>query len=199
METEAVHDIPDILESNSDTEKQLLERLSSRDQKALKVAQSSLLGSPVNVESLASNVGVEYEYKSMSDGIFGALTKVEDKEGPERFRITVNEDDIPVRQRFTFAHELAHYFLHAQQLPHGVVQEDIFLRAFTDHYSPKMEREANRMAAHILMPYTKIKLALEKGVPEFREVSLVRLASVFEVSKQAMAIRLELPPVSLEE
>lgn len=187
---EAVHDI---LESNKLTEDRLLERLSPEDLEALEKAQSSLLGSPVSLEYIANSVGVDYEYRSMSDGTYGALTKVEDREGSQRFRITVNRDDTRVRQRFTFAHELAHYFLHAQQVPPDGIRENIFLRAFNGNYSSEMEREANRLAAHILMPYTKIKAALEEGG------SLVHLASIFDVSTQAMAIRLEFPPTPLGE
>lgn len=77
------------------------------------------------------------------------------------------------RKRFTVAHEIAHHILH----PAGIYTEN--------GTRSRIEREANALAAKILMPAQSVLEYLERGytVPE--------MARVFGVSREAMNIRIE--------
>lgn len=80
------------------------------------------------------------------------------------------------RQRFTLAHELGHWSLHRND------------KAYFAHTPGpargRYEREANQFAAELLMPFPELRKVA--GQMAFRE-----LAAHFEVSREAMAIRLE--------
>jgi Zn-dependent peptidase ImmA (M78 family) len=115
------------------------------------------------------------------------------------FSIAVNKNKPTVRQNFTAAHELGHYFLHRQWLQDnsqtGLVDyanvldnEGMLLRpdtAPTDEESIQKEREANNFAAVLLMPEDKLR--------QFWNLThdVNKCAEAFQVSVVAMAIRLE--------
>ncbi|HMH70524.1 MAG TPA: ImmA/IrrE family metallo-endopeptidase [Candidatus Saccharimonadales bacterium] len=117
-----------------------------------------------------------------------------------RFTILINADKPNVRQYFTIAHEFGHYFLHRQWLvdnsTDGFIDyaetldgQGMLLRAddpaATAQIDLRKEREANTFAAELLMP--------EKDVRDFWKLTndIVACAKAFQVSKSAMAIRLE--------
>ena len=96
----------------------------------------------------------------------------------------------PKRRRFSIGHELGH-FLIPSHLPRpgesfSCSHTDLLLSDTkeTDRHR-KMEAEANRFAARLLMPLAKIRAELRSRQPELAEV--VRLADAFGVSKEAMA------------
>lgn len=90
--------------------------------------------------------------------------------------IWLNESDVKVRQRFTLAHELGHLMLHET----GVEFRD---QRFWG--SPK-EVEANAFSADLLMP-----LAVLYPIAQHLAFDVAKLSRLFEVSPQAMAIRLQ--------
>lgn len=100
--------------------------------------------------------------------------------------IGVNSGEAPVRQRFTIAHELGHFFLHPKK--------DAFVdyrdNASGIHRSPR-ERQANMFAAALLMPRHRLtkdcKMLARDGVTE-AEVAV--LARRYSVSEDAMRFRL---------
>lgn len=135
--------------------------------------------------------------------------------------IEVKSSDIPTRQRFTIAHEIGHFRLHtvAERWLHGVhVCNNEAIGVSQDQRQDpapipgldlpgselqpaiskrrdahRLEIEANRFAAELLMPASLIETAISAygaDVPS--------LADLFNVSRQAMQIRLEtllyLPP-----
>lgn len=79
------------------------------------------------------------------------------------------------RQRFTLAHEIGHWVLH---------RDDHTYFAHRPGSRGRYEREANQFAAELLMPFPALQKAA--GQMAFRE-----LATYFEVSREALAIRLE--------
>ncbi|MDP9139968.1 MAG: ImmA/IrrE family metallo-endopeptidase, partial [Pseudomonadota bacterium] len=97
-----------------------------------------------------------------------------------------NRHDPPKRQRFTVAHEIAHFLLHRDDIGDGI-SDDVLYRS---NLSDKREQQANRLAADILMPATLIANAKEdaeeKGVGD---VALY-LSEMFVVSEAAMQIKL---------
>jgi Zn-dependent peptidase ImmA (M78 family) len=100
----------------------------------------------------------------------------------------VNRHEHKNRQRFTIAHEIAHYVLHRDQIRNDLNSEltdDTFYRS---GLSEKREWEANRLAAEILMPWPLIRTLTAAGKKTPRE-----LAAELEVSESAISIRLGLP------
>jgi Zn-dependent peptidase ImmA (M78 family) len=101
---------------------------------------------------------------------------------PAGYTIHVNADDNPARQRFTIAHEIAHYVLHRDLIGDGITDDPLYRSSLGEWY----ERQANKMAADILMPPKLVRAMYRSGT-----VSLAPLARAFEVSVDAMRIRLE--------
>ncbi|HEY4248477.1 MAG TPA: ImmA/IrrE family metallo-endopeptidase [Lacunisphaera sp.] len=111
----------------------------------------------------------------------------------------MNANHSEARQRFTIAHELGHFFLHAGD-PVFVDQSFVMMRDTASSEGEKVEeREANLFAAELLMP---AKLIV-KEVEDMDDIDIVddgkigRLADKFGVSVQAMSFRLANLGVSL--
>jgi len=100
---------------------------------------------------------------------------------PESTTILVNDQDAKVRQRFTIAHELGHYFLHIKER-----DTDEPIISFRSDNSPR-EREANSFAAALLVPEDLLREEYGKMVIPVSDT----LADIFRVSKATMRIRLE--------
>ena len=93
------------------------------------------------------------------------------------------------RKRFSIAHELGHFLL-PTHLPHsgGFSCSHVDLKsqdAKSRNRQARIEAEANRFAAHLLMPPRKIRANLTGPQPDLEEVR--RLSDAFFVSKEAMA------------
>lgn len=110
-----------------------------------------------------------------------------------RFWILIEQSDHPNRKRFTFAHELWHFFLHSRLLKEKnkvFIDTDnsyAFFRLSNinvkDEDKP-LEAEANYFAAELLMPKNVINDAYNKiGNIEI-------LSMIFKVSKEAIENRL---------
>jgi Zn-dependent peptidase ImmA (M78 family) len=106
--------------------------------------------------------------------------------------IGVNSNHAPPRKRFTIAHELGHHLLHPKSgvhLDQAIVQmRDARASAGVDDE----EMEANRFAAELLMPRNFLEADLEALGPIHAddERAIASLARKYQVSPQAMAIRL---------
>jgi len=109
------------------------------------------------------------------------IVKNNKRGGESGFAIYVNAAHPLVRRRFTIAHEIAHYILHENLIGDGIA-EDALLRA---GLSNAVERQANAMAADILMPWHLIKDLQENGIE-----TIDGLATILQVSKDAMSYRL---------
>jgi len=104
------------------------------------------------------------------------------------FTIGLNRDDSELRQRFTLAHELGHYFLHSDLLEPGGEHFDRLYSGHNDSgvLSARDETQANRFAAELLMPKTQVERlwSLNSRKEHWK------LAKQFGVSSSAMAWRL---------
>lgn len=127
---------------------------------------------PIPVEAAAElfSLKVIY-YPNFPDSISGTIVKDEDLNV-----IGVNNGHPKVRQRFTIAHELGHYIMGHDE---KTILDDSF-----DKPTDK-EREANKFAGELLMPYHLLKSDIEK-----EKHDIPSLAKKYEVSEQAMSIRL---------
>ena len=109
--------------------------------------------------------------------------------------IGVNTSHSDERQRFTIAHELGHFFLHTQGTDEVHIDRGFDVK-FRDNVSAQgsdiEEKEANLFAAELLMPYEFLKrdLAGKEKIDIVDDQLLQELAQNYEVSQQAMLIRL---------
>jgi hypothetical protein len=140
---------------------------------------------PVRIVGLAEELGLRVWLEHLPQGVSGKLVKSSEDGGSSGFAIYVNRTEHSNRQRFTVAHEIAHFLLHRKALDDGEIVDDTFYRS---RLSNAMEAEANRAAAELLMPYDLISRATERGVD-----TPAGLADLFKVSEAAMRIRLGLP------
>jgi Zn-dependent peptidase ImmA (M78 family) len=115
-----------------------------------------------------------------------------------RFHIYINLDSNKAaaspRARFSFAHELGHYFLdwHRAALEHGAPSHGSRADFESDAH---VEREADLFASNLLLPREKMKKAAARHI-DLEEVR--RLAASFGTSLSATAIRcakLDLSPL----
>jgi Zn-dependent peptidase ImmA (M78 family) len=146
---------------------------------------------PVDVERVAKHLHLKIAHAELGEGVSGLLISKGD-----RTAIAVQASDAPNRKRFTIAHEIGHFYLRHQFEPGEHVHVD-HGHAITPRNSrsstgvdPK-EIEANQFAACLLMP-TKLLEARIKALrtSSLRDSHVTYLANEFEVSEQAMTIRL---------
>ena len=105
--------------------------------------------------------------------------------------IGVNSAHANVRQRFTIAHEIGHAVLSARD--HLYVDRIARLRdAHSAEGTDPAEIEANAFAAELLMPRDLLDAHLRRrgGLDIYDQDDVRRLADDFEVSTQALLIRL---------
>jgi Zn-dependent peptidase ImmA (M78 family) len=143
---------------------------------------NGVVRSPVPVEKIAHNLGIEVKFEAAEDDLSGALIR----EPKGRVVIGVNSAHHPNRQRFTIAHEIGHFILHRGMKLH--VDED-FRVNLRDGSVNDEEVDANAFAAELLMPTEFVSRDTQKlGLID--QQGLERLARRYQVSSRAMEIRL---------
>lgn len=151
------------------------------------IQELNIRDTPVDVNSVAQQLSVDIVTASLEDEVSGMLIT---RNG--RAVIGINERHHPHRQRFTIAHELGHFVLHSGE---SKVFVDSTVTYYRDGNSSEgvylQEIAANSFAAELLMPKNFIKQYFEERQLEpLDEQEVKRLASRFDVSEQAMTIRL---------
>lgn len=154
---------------------------------------------PVKIASIARDCGLEVKSVYLDDHISGYLKKLSNPSSGFFYLIGVNEKHSETRKRFTIAHELAHFFLHRENLS-DTNEEDMLYRSTIVNRTVEddhKEVEANRLAAKLLMSLEHIrKIAdeLKLEYPKDGEVDYIELtAQKLNVSKLALKIRLGIP------
>ena len=144
-----------------------------------------LASEPVDPITVANDLGLKvFNAAFPEEGIHGLIAK-----RPAVTTIYVNVNDKPARKRFTVAHELGHFVLHLAAGEGEFIDNEDTFRTPQDPDSPwdddrRKEWEANVFASALLMPAALIR---QKWV-EIEDID--GMASLFQVSRQAMAIRL---------
>lgn len=141
---------------------------------------------PIRLSALARDMGIELRAATLGVGISGEIRPSEND--PTRFVIRVNRHDASRRQRFTVAHEIAHYLLHRDQIGSGL-KDDVLYRSTLSDWR---EAEANRLAADILMPAALVREWLGNARLLQVEDVVGYLADRFDVSEASMKIKLGL-------
>lgn len=140
---------------------------------------------PVPIEAIIEELGPRLDYERMPDNVSGYIER---RDGT--YRIAVNADHPPTRRRFTPAHELGHYIYHRELLGNGVGDSRAYRSDESSRPNPNIrwvhERQANSFAANVLMPRHRLATLMNRPIAE--------LATMFEVSPEAMAIRLGRTP-----
>lgn len=154
--------------------------------KNLAVEQLKETGSeiPVRIVDIAKKNNLSVYEVDLSDiggtNLSGAL-----KADNGKWVILVNISESIERKRFTIAHELGHFLLHAgESFVDDFSSSEVFYRANAVDNAGK-EKEANFFAANILMPEESVRKSWELyGDTE-------KMAEVFMVSELSMVYRLK--------
>ncbi|TDR89538.1 ImmA/IrrE family metallo-endopeptidase [Enterovirga rhinocerotis] len=133
---------------------------------------------PVDVEGMARALGLIVLRVPLPDNISGSIRC--ERDGP--CTVEVNALHPNTRQRFTLAHEIAHYAMHRDLIGDGVVDNALYR---SEQLADVHERQANSFAARTLMPRSLVREAWEEGLQTAPE-----LAERFGVSTQVAEIRM---------
>lgn len=158
--------------------------------------KAGILNPPIDVKKVAILSGVKVKISDLGEGVSGFLAI----QGGKAL-IGINPEESLVRQRFSIAHELGHFYLHSNKgdaifvskhKKYGLGKEEMHYRDEKSSLGEyKKEREANGFAAAILMPESMLRKAIDIIPPFFSiEEAIKRLATTFHVSPIAMSIRL---------
>lgn len=144
---------------------------------------------PIPVEKIAESLGAQIIKRSdFGDDLCGMIIR---EQGITV--IGVNDTHPVSRQRFTIAHEIGHLVMHSEILDQVHIDKTFNYALKRDGRSKigqdRMEIEANKFAAELLMPSKFLKKELQSGYIDF-ENGLEALAKKYEVSVQAMSIKL---------
>lgn len=138
---------------------------------------------PVPLGKIASALGVKVTVSNLPVGISGEISNADGN-----FEIRINRNESRERQRFTLAHELAHFLLHRDRIPSGTGITDN--RLYRSGAPEQVEYEANRLAADLIMPEQLIARDIHRVDGFSMEDAVAKLASEWQVSKAALEIRL---------
>ena len=129
---------------------------------------------PVNIGRVAKSLGAE-SVRQANLSIAGMLIPTE-----KSFRVLVNKNISPVRQRFSCAHEIAHAIFDPGLTP---------AMRHNEQPAPNMlERNCENMAARLLMPDPTFGNYADLSA--FSIPTIMKLARIFHTSVQATTIRL---------
>lgn len=150
--------------------------------------EEGITNAPIDVRAIAKRRGIV-----IMEGDLGDVSGCVLKEG-NQIIVGVNENDGDKRKRFTIAHELGHLFLHNEDPIHV---DKVFGVKLRDHKSSEAvdidEIESNAFAAELLMPTQIIRKDISElqGILDYEKDDFIgKLANKYEVSQQAMTIRL---------
>jgi hypothetical protein len=150
----------------------------------LAIVERHMMSQPINLEAVFRDLGIEYCTVAMGPTESGRIEKTEGG----GYRVLVNASEGLQRQRFTAAHELAHYLLHRDMLQTSHLDR-LYLGEVTDNpsapFSPSHEVQANKVAANILMPKSMVRTDFQRGM------TVDELAKKYAVSPAAMRVRLK--------
>lgn len=138
--------------------------------------QNNIQTIPLDVEALAKLLNVKIKYQDdMDKNASGSLKKTE-----EGWVCYINNTHHKTRQRFTIAHELAHFILHKNK-------KDEF-KDYTYYRKPDnsniMEFQANTFASMLLMPEAEFRYF-------YKTLSTQEISEKFGVSQIAAEIRVK--------
>lgn len=150
------------------------------------LAEAGIKSPPVSPEAIAKSLGIQVRQKAVERDISGFISR---KDGETV--VGINTHHHVNRQRFTLAHEIGHFCLHAGKalyVDHVPKFRDVKSAQAVD---PE-EIEANLFAAELLMPEEFLIRDIERMQDEeISSKAIEQLANRYKVSRDAMRARLE--------
>ncbi len=149
------------------------------------LADNKVAEPPVPVDKIAKKLGLLLCQLPVHNDISGAIVRKGD-----HVVVAINPSHPPTRQRFTIAHEIAHFLLHGDLMEH--VDRDLWVswrNAESSQASDWNEVEANNFAAQLLMPASFVRRDVAT-LGQISKNSVPLLAKRYNVSAQAMEFRL---------
>ena len=147
------------------------------------IIERYILDLPVRLGALANELGVKVRLSSLPANCSGFIHRVEGL-----YEIKINRHESRERQRFTLAHEIAHYLLHRDIIDDSEdgIRDDVLYRSGE---TDAVEYEANKLAADLVTPIALVKERLNQFQNTISEDMIEFVAKEFGVSKAAMEIR----------
>lgn len=162
------------------------------EEKISKILESQNLTYPINIIQIAADNGIKVFTSALNENTSGMIlispTTINNY-GTKKL-ILVNYNDCDARQRFSIAHELAHYFLHYNGTAY-------FANRSINGVSSKEEKEADTFAAELLMPNKLVRQEFDNYTHNSsskiitRDMVINNIKNKFLVSYDAARIRLE--------
>ncbi|MCA6085778.1 ImmA/IrrE family metallo-endopeptidase [Candidatus Endomicrobiellum agilis] len=137
-------------------------------------SQNNIKTDPLDLEALASSLKIKIKKIERQDDISGMLFKKDNN-----YIIEINSLNHLRRQRFTLAHELAHFCLHRHL--NTAFKDVVFFRGADQSIE---EIQANDFASKLVMPEKKFREAVAQG-----KNSIEQLSDLFQVSSLAVRVR----------
>ena len=148
-----------------------------------KVLQNYVYRKPVPLGAIAKDLGIDVKLSSLDRGLSGLIAC-----NNGRYIIKINRHERRERQRYTLAHEIAHFLLHRDIIDSaGEIADNVLYRS---GHPKQIEYEANRLAADLIMPDEFVLSDLSSMKVPITDEVIERLAKEWEVSNAAMEIRL---------
>ncbi len=150
----------------------------------------------LDIIKFAQNLGIDVYYKKSIVSLLKSFSsdfnaKILFNKEKERYEIYVNPFHPVTRQRFSVAHELAHYILHRDLIE---ANKDGIARKSKRENPGKLEKEADELAAELLMPGEVVEDFLGKEGHRkdvvLEEEVLREIAAEFRVSLLMVVLRL---------
>ncbi|MCY4461047.1 MAG: ImmA/IrrE family metallo-endopeptidase [Albidovulum sp.] len=140
---------------------------------------------PVRLGAMAARLGIKVLISTLPRGTSGRI----EQEG-DQFVIRINRHEAKHRQRFTLAHEIAHYLLHRDKIvASGGWSENVLLRSGQPQ---NIEYEANRLASDLVIPSNLLANATTEIEGPITSETIKSFARRFGVSEAAMEIKFQM-------
>lgn len=138
---------------------------------------------PVKLGSIAKEFGIEVKKATLAANISGQIQEIDGK-----VTIKINRHDAKARQRYTLSHEISHFLLHRHLLTDGITDDLLYRSA----QSSLIEKEAERLAADIIMPMNQVNILIERHSKSMKGALLLEtVAEELEVSTTALGYRID--------
>ncbi len=150
--------------------------------------QGNVRQAPVPVDRLARLLGLTIRFEPFPGRMSGFVRRT----SPTGAIIGINSTEPAVRRRFTIAHEIGHFLLHDRELHVDEIRPMRFRDAKSATAEDDDEIEANQFASNLLMPARFLEPDLRDigDIDVDDEATIKKLARRYEVSLQAMTLRL---------
>lgn len=171
---EEIRNMPSHIEKVSDITKKIIQDLKSQE-------------FPIPIVKIMKELNFLVGTQELEDNLSGYIVidnVVEKKFGKDRL-ICVNSKDSLGHQRFTIAHELAHFIFDYKPTENNLEYYNTYK---TDDEDDEIERRANKFAANLLMPEDEFKRKYNELKND--DEKYIKLVEYFEVSRRAIDRRI---------